>query len=66
MGEVRCCVCGKLIRVEPALKAGEVSHGYCPDCFKREMKKVDEVIKKGNPNESNNQMSRPRRRGRQF
>ena len=37
---VVCCVCNKAIRGVKG-KPG-ISHGYCPDCFKKEMEKLNE------------------------
>ncbi len=49
IGEVRCCKCGKFIRSAPELKAGQVSHGYCPVCLAEAKAEVEKFIdQKGN------------------
>jgi hypothetical protein len=43
-GEVRCCVCGKFMGYVEGLPQGEISHGYCPQCFQDAMAQVDAMI----------------------
>jgi hypothetical protein len=40
----RCCICGKVYKIR-IVKANspedQISHGYCGECFKIEMKKIE-------------------------
>jgi len=42
---VVCCICGKVIKtkvtVTPMNKG--VSHGYCTDCYREELKKLESM-----------------------
>ena len=40
MVKIICAYCGKIIGTQESRTGGD-SHGMCPDCFKREMEKLD-------------------------
>jgi hypothetical protein len=37
-----CCVCHKVYCIREADRSGQ-THGYCPECFKKEMAKLDNM-----------------------
>lgn len=38
-----CCICKALVRDGPTGPNGEVSHGYCPRCYKNELRKLEKT-----------------------
>lgn len=42
--KVVCSVCGKQYGEKPSVEDG-ISHGYCPECFPKEMERMKEASK---------------------
>jgi len=40
--KVKCCVCKKIIKEIPPFDNNSITHTYCNECYRKEMKKIRE------------------------
>lgn len=42
-----CCICGILYGLKEPLEDDSITHGYCPECFEIELKKLTQYRETG-------------------